>query len=198
MFWSAGCYLLRAEGFSCSLDILYGGLEISELQFLVKKISNLVFQLYFFYIFGQWNPGSESGINESGSETPPIICSAALLGVRLRRFAIIVEKVRDLQCREKTNRDWWVFFVQSAAKENLNNTRVLYKLFPISRKPCGEILNLLGERGDGGSDLHSLFSSIVLSVFEMFFYLATTFSFFSLQIEGNYFASVFIFVVEKI
>jgi hypothetical protein len=31
-------YLLRAEGFSCSLGVLYGGLGISKLQFLIKKI----------------------------------------------------------------------------------------------------------------------------------------------------------------
>ncbi len=36
-FWSAGCYLLRAEGFSCSLDVLYGCLGISILQYFVKK-----------------------------------------------------------------------------------------------------------------------------------------------------------------
>jgi hypothetical protein len=29
--------LLRAEGFSCSLDILYEGLGIRKLQFLIKK-----------------------------------------------------------------------------------------------------------------------------------------------------------------
>jgi hypothetical protein len=34
---SAGCSLLRAEGFSCSMDVLYGGLRISKLQFLIKK-----------------------------------------------------------------------------------------------------------------------------------------------------------------
>jgi hypothetical protein len=28
MFGSAGCSLLRAEGFSCGLDVLHGGLEI--------------------------------------------------------------------------------------------------------------------------------------------------------------------------
>ena len=33
-----GCSLLRAEGFSCSLGVLYGGLGISKLQFLIKKI----------------------------------------------------------------------------------------------------------------------------------------------------------------
>ncbi len=35
MFWSAGCSLLRAEGFICSLDVLYGGLGIGKLQFLI-------------------------------------------------------------------------------------------------------------------------------------------------------------------
>ncbi len=30
IFWSAGCSLLRAEGFFCSLDGLYGGLGIGE------------------------------------------------------------------------------------------------------------------------------------------------------------------------
>jgi hypothetical protein len=34
---SAGYSLLRAEGFSCSLDVLYGGLGINKLQFLIKK-----------------------------------------------------------------------------------------------------------------------------------------------------------------
>ena len=38
MFFSTGCSLLRAEGFSCSLGVLYGGLGISKLQFLIKKI----------------------------------------------------------------------------------------------------------------------------------------------------------------
>jgi hypothetical protein len=38
MILSTGCSLLRAEGFSCSLGVLYGGLGISKLQFLIKKI----------------------------------------------------------------------------------------------------------------------------------------------------------------
>ncbi len=46
MFWSAGCSLLMAEGFCCSLDVLYGGLGICQnvfvfsckfFQFLVIK-----------------------------------------------------------------------------------------------------------------------------------------------------------------
>ncbi len=38
IFLSTGCSLLKAEGFSCSLGVLYGGLGISKLQFLIKKI----------------------------------------------------------------------------------------------------------------------------------------------------------------
>ncbi len=38
MFLGTGCSLLRAEAFSCSLGVLYGGLGISKLQFLIKKI----------------------------------------------------------------------------------------------------------------------------------------------------------------
>jgi hypothetical protein len=32
--------LLRAEGFSCTLDVLYGCQGISKLQFLIKKVLN--------------------------------------------------------------------------------------------------------------------------------------------------------------
>jgi hypothetical protein len=39
IFLSAGCSLLRAEGFSCSSDVLKGGLGISKLQLLIKKRS---------------------------------------------------------------------------------------------------------------------------------------------------------------
>jgi hypothetical protein len=38
IFLSAGCSLVRAEGFSCSLGVLYGDLGIGKLQFLIKKI----------------------------------------------------------------------------------------------------------------------------------------------------------------
>ncbi len=39
---------MRAEGFFCNLDILYGGLGIGKLQFLIKK--NLIFFLQFLVI----------------------------------------------------------------------------------------------------------------------------------------------------
>ena len=37
-FSCTGCSPLRAEGFSCSLGVLYGGLGIGKWQFLIKKI----------------------------------------------------------------------------------------------------------------------------------------------------------------
>ncbi len=40
IFWSDGCSLLRAEGFFFSLDVLYRGLGIGKLQFLIKIIFN--------------------------------------------------------------------------------------------------------------------------------------------------------------
>ncbi len=46
------------EGFSCSLDVLYGGLEINDLQLLIKKGKNKL-ELYFFSsVFCHQNPGS--------------------------------------------------------------------------------------------------------------------------------------------
>jgi hypothetical protein len=35
LFSSVECSHLRAEGFSCNLDVLYGGLGISKLQFFI-------------------------------------------------------------------------------------------------------------------------------------------------------------------
>ncbi len=41
--------LLRAEGFFCNLDILYGGLGIDKMQFLIPNF--FFFQLKFFFQF---------------------------------------------------------------------------------------------------------------------------------------------------
>jgi hypothetical protein len=82
MFWSA-CALLRAEGFSCSLGVLYGGLGISKLQFLIKKIKIKISSCEFFSILGHQtldpdpesgsairkNAGSGSALNQCGSAT---------------------------------------------------------------------------------------------------------------------------------
>ena len=48
MFLSTGCSLLRSEGFSYSLGVRYGGLGLSKLQFLIKKIKNKFPALNFF------------------------------------------------------------------------------------------------------------------------------------------------------
>ncbi len=48
MFWSVGWPLLRAEGFFCNLDILFGGLGIGKLQFLIKKKNNFFSAVIFF------------------------------------------------------------------------------------------------------------------------------------------------------
>jgi hypothetical protein len=61
MFLSTGCFLLRAEGFSCRLGVLYGGLGTSKLQFLIKKIE-IKFLAINFFNFRSSNPGSGSGI----------------------------------------------------------------------------------------------------------------------------------------
>jgi hypothetical protein len=52
---------LRAEGFSCSLGVLYGGLGIGKWQFLIKKIK-IKFPAVNFFNFRSSNPGSGSGI----------------------------------------------------------------------------------------------------------------------------------------
>jgi hypothetical protein len=44
----------------CSLDVLYRGLGISKMQFLIKK-RNKIFSCIFFSICGHLNPGSISG-----------------------------------------------------------------------------------------------------------------------------------------
>ncbi len=56
---------MRAEGFSCSLGVLYGGLGISKLQFLIKK-TKIKFLVVNFSILDHKtldpDPGSGSGI----------------------------------------------------------------------------------------------------------------------------------------
>ncbi len=51
MFWSVGWPLLRSEGFFCNLDVLYGGLGIGKLYFLMQKKCNFFFICNFFKFF---------------------------------------------------------------------------------------------------------------------------------------------------
>jgi hypothetical protein len=86
---------LRAEGFSCSLGVLYGGLGINKWQLLMKKIKIKFSAVNFFqfYVIKPWirirDPDPESGsairkyagsgsvfgsaLNQCGSETLLII-----------------------------------------------------------------------------------------------------------------------------
>jgi hypothetical protein len=59
-FETAGCSSLRAEGFSCSLCVLYGGLGITKLQFFSKKYP-IFFSCKLFSIFYHQNPGFRTG-----------------------------------------------------------------------------------------------------------------------------------------
>ncbi len=83
MFWSVGWPLLWAGGFFCNLDILYGGLLIGKLQFLIQKTFNFFSNVIFFEFLvikaldpdPYWPPSGSSGSgsvsvkNEYGSET---------------------------------------------------------------------------------------------------------------------------------
>jgi hypothetical protein len=55
MLGTAGCSLLRAEDFSCSLDVLYKGLGISKLQFIIKQYQ-FFFSCKFFKNFWSSKP----------------------------------------------------------------------------------------------------------------------------------------------
>ncbi len=59
---------MRAEGFSCSLGVLYGGLGISKWQLLKKKIKIKFSAVIFFSVLGHQtldpDPGSGSAIRK--------------------------------------------------------------------------------------------------------------------------------------
>jgi len=50
IFSIAGCFLLRFEGFFCSIGVLYRGLGISKLKFLKEKKISVVNLFQFFVI----------------------------------------------------------------------------------------------------------------------------------------------------
>ncbi len=78
----SGCCLWRPEGFSCSLGVLYGGLGISKLQFLNKKIE-IKFPAINYFTFRLSNPGS--GIRNPDPES----------GIRIRNQDPQLEKMLD-------------------------------------------------------------------------------------------------------
>jgi hypothetical protein len=73
MFLSAACSLLRAEGFSCILDVLYGGQGISKtkLQFSIKKNIKFFFSCKFYIYFWSSNPWIRIGIQPKMLDPDP-------------------------------------------------------------------------------------------------------------------------------
>ncbi len=80
MFLSTGRSLLRAEGFTCSLGVLYGGLGISKLQFLIKKI-----EIKFPAIFSILGHQTLDPDPESGSEIRKNAGSGSVSGPALNQ-----------------------------------------------------------------------------------------------------------------
>jgi hypothetical protein len=70
---------LWAGGFFCNLDILYGGLGIGKLQFLIKKKIKKIFQLLIFFNFWSLKPWIRIG---SGSGS--VLASIRILWIRIR------------------------------------------------------------------------------------------------------------------
>jgi len=72
-FWGAGCFLLRALGFSCVLDVLYGGQGISKLQFLIKnRCKECLAELFFLnFWIKTLDPDWSRSVSGSGLDPNP-------------------------------------------------------------------------------------------------------------------------------
>ncbi len=79
MFWSVGWPLLWAGGFFCNLDILYGGLGIGKLQFLIKIF--YFFSAVIFFNFWSLKPWIRIG---SGSVSGIVLASIRIHWIRIR------------------------------------------------------------------------------------------------------------------
>jgi hypothetical protein len=61
---------LRAEGFFCNLDVLYGGLWIGKLKFLIPT-KFIFFQFYFFFNICSLKPWIRIGIQPKMLDLDP-------------------------------------------------------------------------------------------------------------------------------
>ncbi len=68
---SVGWPLLRAEGFFYNLDILYGGLGIGKLQFLIKKKAKKIFSCKIFSNFWTLKPWIRIGLQHQTLDPDP-------------------------------------------------------------------------------------------------------------------------------
>ncbi len=71
---SARCYIMRDEDFSCSLDVLYGGLGIGKLQFFYQKIRKIsTVNFFLFLVIKTLDLNPDPHWNQCGSTTLPEI-----------------------------------------------------------------------------------------------------------------------------
>ncbi len=80
-FWSIGWPLLWAVGFFCNLDILYGGLGIGKLQFLITKFFFFSCN-FFFFNFRSLKLWIRIG---SGSVSGSVLVSSLNIWIRIRK-----------------------------------------------------------------------------------------------------------------
>ncbi len=71
MFWSVGWPLLWAAGFFCNLGILYGGLGIGKLQFLIKQKFFSFSAVIFFFKFWSLKPWIRIGLQPQTLDPDP-------------------------------------------------------------------------------------------------------------------------------
>jgi hypothetical protein len=83
------CFLLRAEGFSCSLDVLYKGLGISKLQFFLSKNGKKIQLFFYFWSYPESDPDLQHCRN--------VIHSSC----REERERLTGEKVAQLLCPDE-------------------------------------------------------------------------------------------------
>ncbi len=100
LYWNTDPEVLKCEmfsfedeDFSCSLGVLYGGLGISKLQFLIKKIY-IFFCCKFFPIFGHQNRASGSVSGSTLTKNAGSGSGSAFKPMRIRNTEIkIIIKV---------------------------------------------------------------------------------------------------------
>jgi hypothetical protein len=145
MFWSAGRSFLRAEGFSCSLCVLYGGPGITKLQFFIKKISSSFSAVNFFPIFSHQhlgfrtesgsatrkNAGSGSALNQCGSTTLPEMAPKSLDSLSHWFCLLIVSVSGHIESVHYQDRFWPLIVLGSLMFiPGSYHTYFAYKVFP--------------------------------------------------------------------
>ncbi len=103
-----------AEGFSCSLGVLYRGLRISKLQFLTKKIKIKFPALNFFSILGHQtldpDPGSGSAIiKNAGSGSALNQCGSATL-LEVQKITSPADQIRNTSWNTAFHFGYSLFF----------------------------------------------------------------------------------------